>query len=111
MRVGDIAGGRAGDKGSVLDLSIVAVDASGYDRLQRYLTEPIVAAAFDGLAPGPVLRYPLPGLKALKFVLPEALGGGVHASMHAGLHWQKAAIWVLLDLPLPDPDTGDPTHG
>ena len=28
--------------------------------------------------------------------------GGVYATLHAGLHWQKAAIWVLLDMHLPD---------
>jgi hypothetical protein len=31
-------------------------------------------------------------------VLPKALPGGVYASLHPGLHWQKAAIWYLLDL-------------
>ena len=35
---------------------------------------------------------------ALKFVAPGALPGGVQASLRAGLHWQKAAIWLLLDL-------------
>jgi hypothetical protein len=50
------------------------------------------------VVPGPVLRYELPGLKALKFVMPEALAGGVYATLRPGLHWQKAAIWLLLDL-------------
>jgi hypothetical protein len=45
-------------------------------------------------------------LNALKFVFPQALPGGVYASMHAGLHWQKAAIWLLLDHRMP-PITGD----
>jgi len=39
----------------------------------------------------------VPGLHALKFVVDGALPGGVYASLHAGLHWQKAAIWILLD--------------
>jgi hypothetical protein len=34
----------------------------------------------------------------LKFVMPQALPGGVYAALHPGLHWQKAAIWLLLDL-------------
>jgi hypothetical protein len=34
----------------------------------------------------------------LKFVAPTALPGGVQESLHADLHWQKAAIWLLLDL-------------
>ena len=50
--------------------------------------------------PGVVTRYPVPGLRALKFVIDGALPGGVYATLHAGLHWQKAAIWVLLDLEL-----------
>jgi hypothetical protein len=28
------------------------------------------------------------------------LPGGVYAALHPGLHWQKAAIWLLLDLSL-----------
>ena len=103
MRVGDIAAGRAGDKGDVLDLTLVAYDARGYDALVRSLSVERAAAAFKGVVPGPVVRYELPGLLALKFVAPEALPGGVHASLRAGLHWQKAAIWVLLDLELDDP--------
>ena len=53
--------------------------------------------------PGRVRRYRVPGLRALKFVIDGALPGGVYATLHAGLHWQKAAIWVLLDLEL-EPD-------
>ena len=62
----------------------------------------ITAPCFDS----PVLRYEVPGLNALKFVFPQALPSGVYASMHAGLHWQKAAIWLLLDHRMP-PLTGD----
>lgn len=105
MRVGDIAAGRAGDKGDVLDLTLVAYDVRGYDALVRSLSAQRAATAFNGIVPGPVVRYELPGLLALKFVAPEALPGGVHASLRAGLHWQKAAIWVLLDLELDDPDS------
>ena len=35
-------------------------------------------------------------------VLPQALAGGVYASLRPGLHWQKAAIWLLLDLRIDD---------
>lgn len=101
MRVGAVAAGRAGDKGSSLDLSLVAVDRPSYDRLERFLTPARVRDAFRGLVDGPVDRYELPDLLALKYVLPEALPGGVYASLHPGLHWQKGAIYVLLDLELP----------
>ena len=98
MRVGEIASGRAGDKGDILDLTLVAYDATGYERLERALSARYVAGMLGRVVPGSVERYELPKLRALKFVAPNALPGGVQASLHAGLHWQKAAIWLLLDL-------------
>lgn len=68
-------------------------------------TEPAVALAASGFVDAVGLeclaeRTLVPGLRALKFVIDDALPGGVYATLHAGLHWQKAAIWVLLDLDL-----------
>lgn len=104
MRVGDIAVGRAGDKGDMLDLTLVAQDEATYQLLTKALTTQAVAHMLNKVVPGPVFRYDLPGLKAVKFVMPEALPGGVYATLRPGLHWQKAAIWLLLDLDI-DPDT------
>lgn len=98
MRVGALSAGRAGDKGDALDLTIVARDADAYDTLERFLTPERVAQAYAPLVDSPVQRHLLPGLHALKFVLPTALPGGVYAGLHPGLHWQKGAIYVLLDL-------------
>lgn len=98
VRIGDIAAGRAGDKGDVLDLTLVARSADDYDHLARTVTAARAARALNRVVPGDVVRYELPQLRALKFVAPMALPGGVHASLRAGLHWQKAAIWLLLDL-------------
>lgn len=100
MRVGDIAVGRSGDKGATLDLTLVARDEAGYRRLEAVLTEQRAADALAKAMPGKVTRYAVPGLRALKFVIEGALPGGVYASLHAGLHWQKSAIAVLLDLPV-----------
>lgn len=100
MRVGSIAVGRSGDKGGTLDLTLVAVDPADYEWLQARLTEEAAQAAIAEVMPGTVRRYPVPGLHALKFVVDGALPGGVYATLHAGLHWQKAAIWTLLDLEL-----------
>jgi probable F420-dependent oxidoreductase len=97
MRVGDIAIGRAGDKGPTLDLSVVARDAAAYELLARELTEGAVMAALGASA---VQRYELPNLWALKFIVPGILGDGVYASMKAGMHWQKTAISAVLDVEL-----------
>ncbi|MEK9828810.1 MAG: hypothetical protein VXA88_11235 [Rhodospirillales bacterium] len=98
MRVGEIAVGRSGDKGEKLDLTLVALNADNYAWLEKRLTASAAQAAISRVMPGEVTRYEVPGLLALKFVIEGALPGGVYATLHAGLHWQKAAIWVLLDL-------------
>ncbi len=97
MRVGSLAVGRAGDKGSTLDLTLVARDADAYDLIERRLSAAVAQRALSRVVPGTVRRYEVPGLQALKFLVDGALPGGVYASLHAGLHWQKAAIWILLD--------------
>lgn len=100
MRVGDIAVGRSGDKGEMLDLTVVARTDADYDRLERLLTAEVAGAALARAMPGTTTRYAVPKLRALKFVVAGALPGGIYASMHAGLHWQKSAIAILLDMSL-----------
>ena len=100
MRVGSIAIGRSGDKGSTLDLTVLALTDENYQLLESKLTTEVAQAAISKVMPGRLTRYPVPGLRALKFVVEDAMPGGVYATLHAGLHWQKAATWVLLDLEL-----------
>jgi hypothetical protein len=107
MRIGDNAVGRSRDKGSTLDLTLVARDDEAFQMIDRMLTRERASAALARAMPGTVSRYAVPGLRALKFVIEDALPGGVYASLHAGLHWQKAAIAVLLDLPVEAPDASE----
>jgi len=102
LRVGDIAAGRSGDKGDILDLTLVAIDDASYERLKRALTAEQVASVLERSIPGNVVRYEVPRLRALKYVVSGALPGGVYASLRAGVHWQKSAAYLLLDLELND---------
>jgi hypothetical protein len=97
VSVGDIACGRAGDKGTVLDLSLVAVDREAYELLAAQLPAARVGAIFGA---DDARRYELPGLLALKYVLPSTLDAGPTASRRAGIHWQKTAISPLLAIEL-----------
>jgi hypothetical protein len=101
MKIRELAAARSGDKGSTLDLTLVAFDDRCFELLERRLTTEVIDRWLHRSVDGPIIRYVLPGLRAIKFVLPEALEGGLYASLHAGLHWQKAAIWLLLDEELP----------
>jgi hypothetical protein len=97
MRVGELACGRAGDKGPVIDFTLVARDAKAYELLESRLDEATTARA---LGVRSVERYAVPGLLALKFVAREGLTGGSFASLRAGVHSQKAWIHALLDFEL-----------
>lgn len=101
MKVHELAAGRAGDKGTTLDLTLAAYDDAGFQLLRDSVTARVVEGWLGHVAPGPVLRFEIPGLRALKYVAPKALPGGVYNSLRAGVHWQKAAVWLLLDKDLP----------
>jgi hypothetical protein len=101
-----MATGRAGDKGDVLDLTLVAKDQATYALFLKALNCTAVQKKLNRVVDGPVLRYELPKLLALKFVMPQALKGGVYATLRPGLHWQKAAIWLLLDAEIVDETLG-----
>ena len=51
-RVGDIASGRAGDKGNVLDLTLVARDDAAYEWLARTLTADTVRRELNRVVSG-----------------------------------------------------------
>ena len=80
-RVYDLAHTRAGDKGDTSNVVVVAYDAAAWALLERHLTAERVAEAYAAIAKGPVVRYELPRLHALNFVLRRALGGGVTRSL------------------------------
>ncbi|MES2492694.1 MAG: hypothetical protein V4579_05355 [Pseudomonadota bacterium] len=99
--VRDIACGRSGDKADTLDLTLVAIGEDEYRLLAQVLTAERVRDRLAGMIPAKDVEvYPLPALRALKFVIRGALPGGVYASLRPGLHWQKAATYALLDMPV-----------
>ena len=92
-----IAHGRSGDKGDSANVGVIARSDAAWAWLQRHLTAEVVAAYFAHVAQGPVTRYELPGLRALNFVLQQALGGGGVASLRYDPQG-KAFAQMLLDL-------------
>lgn len=102
VRVYDLAHSRAGDKGNTSNISVICYDAKDWDFLCRELTSERVLHAFRHIAKGPVRRYEIPNLKALNFVIDNALGGGVTRSLAQDIHG-KSLSNVMLGIELPDP--------
>jgi hypothetical protein len=71
-----LAHARSGDKGSGANVGVIARSPAAYAILCRHLTAARVAEFFAALGPGDVVRYELPNLHALNFLLPTVLGEG-----------------------------------
>ncbi|MBL8228465.1 MAG: hypothetical protein JNL98_08310 [Bryobacterales bacterium] len=78
-----IAHARSGDKGDTVNIGVIAYDPADYPVLVREVTPERVKAHFGDLVKGEVVRYELPNLGALNFLLHEALGGGGTLSLRA----------------------------
>jgi hypothetical protein len=101
MKLREIAHSRSGDKGNTSSISVIAYHERDYPRLLRHVTPERVKAHFGDLVAGDVIRYEIPSLGALNFVLRQALGGGVTRSLVLDTHG-KSLSSALLDLELPD---------
>ena len=101
MKLHHIAIARSGDKGNRATLSVIARDAACYPLLERLLTAERVRAHYQGVVQGEVMRYTLPQLGAVHFVLAQALGGGVTRSLALDAHG-KTLSSAILDLDIGD---------
>jgi hypothetical protein len=91
----DIAHTRTGDKGNRSTLSVTAYRAEDYPRLLTALTPQRIQAHLAGVVMGEVIRYELPHLHALNFVLHQSLGGGVTRSLALDAHGKCLASALL----------------
>ncbi len=97
MMLRDIAHGRTGDKGDTCNISVIARDRRDYPHLVREVTAERVRVLFAAIVRGAVVRYELPQLGALNFVMTRALGGGVTRSLALDAHG-KSLSSVLMSM-------------
>ena len=101
MRVGDLASGRSGDKGDTANVGVIALRPEWYPLLERYVTRDAVAAHFTGQLTGGVVRFELPNLGALNFLLHGALDGGGTLSLKTdaqGKVYSTALLRMVIDV-------------
>lgn len=95
MKLREIAHARAGDKGNISNLSLIAYKPEDYQRLVQQMTAERVKAHFAGIVHGEVRRFLLPGLGAMNFVMHDALGGGVTRSLALDAHGKSLSSAIL----------------
>jgi hypothetical protein len=97
-----IAFARSGDKGDTSNIGVIPYNEDHFEILKEQLTIEKVKAAFDGLVTGEITRYEFPGIKALNFVMKNALSGGVSKSLNLDAHgksWGNLMLSIEIEVP------------
>lgn len=96
----EIAYGRSGDKGAHANIGVIAYTSEGYLFLRDVLTSKKVQDYFSDVIPiKSIVRFELPNLGALNFILHGALGDGGSRSLYLDAQG-KALAQKLLQMPL-----------
>ena len=95
MKLFEIAHSRTGDKGNISNISLIAYDRADYPLLAREVTAQRVRAWLGTRVQGEVVRYELPQLGALNFVLYDSRAGGVTASTALDPHGKSLSSFLL----------------
>ena len=96
-----LAHARSGDKGNTANVGLIALEPAYYDLLVREVTAARVARHFRGMVSS-VERFELPNLRALNFLLHDALDGGGTLSLKTDAQG-KVYSTALLRMKIPVP--------
>jgi len=91
----DVAHARTGDKGNCSNISVIAYQLADYDWLVEQVTVERVTAHFTSRQPTKVVRYLLPKLGAINFVLDGILDGGVNDALNLDMHGKGLSFHLL----------------
>lgn len=103
IQVKEIAFGQAGDKGDKSNVFVIPYRESDYELLADRLTEQRVYDLYADIIEGTVTRHLFPGIKAINFVMTEALGGGVSSNLNIDPHGKnRAGLLLAEEISVPD---------
>ncbi len=105
MKLRELAHARTGDKGDTSNISRHRLRARRLRPSAEHVTAARVGAHFADVVRGEVVRYELPGLGALNFVMRARAGGGVTRSLALDQHG-KSLSSSLLEMDVPERDGG-----
>jgi hypothetical protein len=98
-----VAIARSGDKGDGSNVGLVAPSAEIYQVLLREVTVERVAEYFAEVCHGEVVRYEIPGIHALNFMLHDSLGGGGTESLITDAQGKTHGQGLLMmEIDIPD---------
>ena len=103
IRLIDIACTRSGDKGASSNIGVAFEFKEVYEWAVENLTVDLVKNHLNGIANDEVIRYELPNLLALNFIIKGSLeGGGSDTLLHDAQGKTHGQLLTLLELEIPD---------
>jgi hypothetical protein len=91
----EIAYARSGDKGNSANVAVFGRSSAAYAWLRDHLTPSAIEEYFRPLGVGRVVRFDVPNLEALNFVLPNVLGGGGSRSLRIDAQGKTLGMALL----------------
>jgi hypothetical protein len=95
MKLQAIAHARAGDKGNLVNIAVFAFRDDDYATLVERVTVERVSELFRGHITRPVIRYCVPNLCALNFVLQRRPTDSVTRSLRLDAHGKSLSSLML----------------
>ena len=103
LRLHELCGYRAGDKGDISNIALFADDQAVYDVIVAEVSAERVRHHFGAFVTGDVVRYEAANVLALNFVLRGALGGGGPRTLRSdNLGKALGGALVRLEIEVPD---------
>lgn len=98
----EIAHSRCGDKGEINNISLIPYNPENYELLRDNVSADMVKEHFKGIISGDVVRYEVPNIHALNYVLYGIRPGGVGAALDMDPHGKSLSSALLqLEIELP----------
>ena len=76
VRLGDIAHGRSGDKGDMVNIALICHDKEWLPLLESAITSDLLSEWFMGWSEGPFEVFSVPGIGAVNCLIHKVLQGG-----------------------------------
>ena len=103
IKLMDIACTRSGDKGDSSNIGVVFEYEDVYKWAVENITTELVKKHLKGIALNDVIRYELPNLLALNFIVKGSLqGGGSDSLLHDAQGKTHGQLLLLLELDVPE---------
>jgi hypothetical protein len=103
VKLREVAHSRSGEKGDNINIAVIAYREEDYDLIEKQVTVARVRNLYGLISKGEILRYEIPNLGALNFVLEKALGGGRSRTLAFDESGKASSSLILtMDIQVPD---------